>query len=168
MHKIFFLLIATVISGIRIHGQTNQDATLCYVDKISDSSAVFTKLQTGIQFKGGDRKFSIYLLKNIDFEKFIPELNRNGGIYADTVRVKFVISKNAVMSNLTVSPAKCNFFQEEIYRVIRQSSCEWIPDNYSGRKVNGWIQLDVFYKLDSREGKLSSSINFKIYSYPAE
>lgn len=164
MSKMFFCFIATVISVISIYGQTNQDTTLCYVDNISDSSSVFTKLQTGIQFKGGDKKFSIFLLKNIDLEKFVPELNRNSGIYTDTVRVKFVISKSAVMSNLTVSSAKCHLFQEEIFRVIKQSSCEWIPDNYSGRKVNGWIRLDVFYKLDSRDGKLSSSVNFKVYN----
>lgn len=168
MNKIFFLFITTVIGVIRIYGQANQDARLCYIDKISDSSSVFTKLQIGIQFKGGDRKFQIFLLKNIDFEKFIPESRRNAGIYTDTARVKFVISRNAIMSNLTVNPAKSKLFQEEIYRVIRQSSCEWIPDNYSGRQVNGWIQLDVFYKLDSRGGKLSSSVNFKVYNYPTE
>lgn len=168
MNKLFFLFVTIVLSVFKIHGQASQDAISCYEDKISDSSSVFTKLQTGIQFKGGDRKFQIFLLKNIDFEKFIPESRRNEGIYSDTVRVKFVISRNAIMSNLTVYPAKSKLFQEEIYRVIRQSSCEWIPDNYSGRQVNGWTQLDVFYELDSREGKLSTSVNFKIYNYPTE
>lgn len=162
------MFIVTVISVIRVHGQSNQDAISCYEDKISDSSSVFTKLQIGTQFNGGDRKFGIFLLKNIDFEKFLPELNKNAGIYTDTVRVKFIISKNAVMSNLTVGSAKYSLFREEIFRVMRLSSCEWIPDNYSGRKVNGWIQLDVFYALDSRGGKLSSSVNFKVYNYPTE
>ena len=168
MPKTIFLFIATLIIGIRIYGQTNQDSTRCYTDKISDSSSVFTKLQTGIQFKGGDRKFEIFLLKNIDFEKFIPELKRNDGIYADTVRVKFVISKWSLMSNLTVDHAKTSIFQEEVFRVIKQSSCDWIPDNYSGRQVNGWIQLDIFYELNSRDGKLSSGVSFKIYNYPTE
>ena len=51
------------------------------------------------------------------------------------------------MSDLSVTKSKSDAFKKEMYRMIKVTACSWTPGNFSGRLVNGWVQMDFFFML---------------------
>jgi hypothetical protein len=90
-------------------------------------------------------------------------------VYYDTARVRFVISKYGVMSNLSVTKSKSEAFRREMYRMIKETACSWAPGNFSGRLVNGWVQMDFLFKI-KRNPDSSRQHNFivKYYDYKTD
>ena len=163
--KKLFLGFSIGLMPIFLFGQGTSDTSVCYTDSIkSGNDKVFHVIQTNASFKRGNYYFKDFLIKYINHNKFIKELSKIQPSYSDTARVKFIISKHAIMSNLQIKGTKHEDFKSEIEKVLKQSSCFWFPGEYSGRKVDGWYQYDIFYFVELKNGEVNITLNNKEYS----
>ena len=119
------------------------------------------------QFKRGNDALLNYLLANISFQKLSGTLTQNERVYTDTARVKFIMSRDGIMSDLTVTLTQNQTFKEEIFNVIKKSSCSWHPGNF-GRNVDGWFQMDIYYFIDRGYNEVTSKVGIKEYEYATD
>lgn len=141
-----------IIIAIGLFSQTaclqNSDETKsCYSDKLPDKEKVFTKMLNKPYFKGGHDSLVSFLSANINFEKFISDLSQNGRTYSDTARIKFIVNKQGGLSDFSVKKTKKKKFADEVTRVIKKSSCNWIAGG-TERLDNGWHQFDIYFSID--------------------
>lgn len=126
-------------------------------NKDTSSETIFTKCETCPQFEGGEMKFKKFL--NLHFNKALlsPDIK-----HADSVTLKFVVFKKGGISSVTVIQANNNSIATEASRLINESCPYWIPANFSGRLVNSWITLKLYFKPTTREIDNSKSVEAKI------
>ncbi len=163
--KTLFLGILIGLIPIFVFSQGNSNTSDCYIDSIKSVENVFHKIQSNATFQGGPKYFRNFLIKNINHNIFIAELSNIHSSFSDTAKVKFVISKGAIMSNLQIKGTQNDNFKNEIEKVLKLSSCLWVPGEYSGRKVNGWYQTDIFYLIELINGELKIKIDYKWYPF---
>ena len=157
------LILFVGLFPIILFGQTNFDTSSCYIENIYIGENVFTKIESKAYFKGGASSFQNFLLKNINHCKFIVDLPDSQPAYTDKARIKFIISKTGVMSNLQVTGTTNDNFQAEIEKVFKQSACFWDPGDVGGRLVNGWYQYEIFYFIELKGRELKVNVGFKWY-----
>ena len=163
--KTFFLFISITLLPSYLFSQTNSNTYECYIDSIKTDEGVFHKIELNANFKGGSYQFKNFLIKNINHNIFIDKLSKNQPFYSDTAKVKFVISKKAIMSNLQIKGTKNDIFKSEIEKALKHSSCLWEPGTNGGRKINGWYQYDFFYFVELKNGEVNITLNYKPYSF---
>jgi hypothetical protein len=169
MFKLSIAIILLIgLSPLNLMSQSFSDTTLCYVNSISESDKAFERIEHTAQFKGGHNAFLNFLMGKISFQNIVTHLNQNERVYSDTARIKFIISKEGVMSNLSVTHTQKDIFLEEIVNVIKQSSCYWLPGTNGGRLNNSWLQLDIYYSIDRTQGGIITSVKYKSYDFVTE
>ncbi len=136
----------------------------CYRDTFPDKTKVYTRMENKPQFKGGHDSLLNFLITNISFQKLVSDLTQNEMVYADTARVKFIISRDGILSDLSVTLTKNQIFKTEIFSVIKKSSCLWRPGNF-GRNIDGWLQLDIYYFITRRYNEVTSRVVIKEYDF---
>lgn len=151
-----FLFNQTAIS------QNINNSKSCYSDIPFEKAKIFTKMLIKPYFKGGHDSFVNFLMANISFQKLVSDLSQNERTYDDTARIKFVVSKEGKLSDLSVTLTKKKIFQDEIVEVIKKSSCNWVAGG-TERLLNGWIQFDIYYSIDRRLNEVSTGIKLKEY-----
>lgn len=169
MFKLSIAIILLV--GLYPHNLMSQslsDTSFCYVDSISENENIFQLIEHSAQFKGGTNAFLNFLMEKISFKNIVAHLNQNERVYADTARLKFIISKMGIMSNLSVTQTKKDIFSHEIVNVIKQSSCYWLPGTNGGRRSNSWVRLDIYYSIDRSQGGITTSVKYKSYDFATE
>jgi alkyl hydroperoxide reductase subunit AhpC len=87
------------------------------------------------------------LSANIDLEKFAGDLSKDNRTYRDTARIKFIVNKQGGVSDLSIKMTKMKKFADELTRVIKKSSCNWVAGG-SDRPANGWHQFDIYYSVE--------------------
>ena len=156
-----YLLISFLLFTLNTKGQINSDSAKCFVEHFEDKSeSVFTKIETPGYFKGGSDAFLNFLISNIKLNNIVADLKQNDRLYSDTATVKFIISKKGVISDLTITGARKEIFMMELLETMKNSSCNWIPGNFSGRLVNGWFQMKIFYTIDRRRQEISTKVGY--------
>lgn len=162
--KYIAVVLASMICCERLLAQ-KQLKRECFEPAIH-SENVFTKIEIPPFFTGGSNTFQCFLNNSGGFMILADELLGKDSIYFDTARVRFVISKYGVMSNLSVTKCHSEAYSKEVYRVMKLSACSWTPGNFSGRLVNGWVQLDLFFQLKrNKDYSVQRIISFKHYDY---
>ncbi|RXK57599.1 hypothetical protein ESA94_20590 [Lacibacter luteus] len=140
----------------------------CFEAEIN-SENVFTKIEIVPSFIGGSNTFKSYLNSSGGFGFLSNELLNKDSIYFDTARVRFIISKYGVMSNLSVTKCHSESYKKEVYQVIRGSACGWIPGNFSGRNINGWVQIDIYFQLKRcQDNSIQKTVSYKQYDYKTD
>lgn len=164
-----FILLTTIFASTSLYGQKKIDTSkvfahkYCYVDTFdTKNESVFTKIETPAQFKGGSDAFLKFLVSNIKPETILNGMKQNERFYSDSAIIRFIISKKGIISNLTVTETSKETLRQELFEVIKKSSCDWVPGNFSGRLVNGWFQMKLFYILDRRPKEISIKIGYDI------
>ena len=163
----FLIFITLVLAPLYLVSQKVVESRYCYTDTISDSSEVFTRMENKPHFKGGHDSLLNYLMENISFKTLVNDLRQNERIFEDTARIKCIISREGIMSNLTVTRTKKQLYQNEILRVFKNSACSWKPGDF-GRYVTGWLQLDIYYLIDRRYNEITTKVKVKEYSYATD
>ncbi len=162
--KYIFIVLASIICCERLVAQ-KQLKKECF-EPIINSENVFSKIQIPPSFIGGSNTFKCFLNSSGGFAFLASELLSKDSVYFDTARVRFIVSKYGVMSNLSVTKCLSESYCKEVYRVIKLSACSWTPGNFSGRYVNGWVQMDLFFHLKrNQDNSVQKTISFKHYDY---
>ena len=144
--------------------QNSDNTKSCYSDKLFNKEKVFTKMLHKPYFKGGHDSFVNFLMANINFQKLVDDLSQNERLYSDTARIKFIVSKDGILSDLSITLTKKKIFADEIARVIKKSSCNWVAGG-TERLINGWIQFDVYYLIDRQLNEVTTNVKVKEYDY---
>lgn len=164
MYRLIFIFVIIILPFF-LFGQKKKE---CFQSKIEDES-VFTKVESPPYFIGGQGTFQCFLKQYSSFHLLADELLRKDSVYLDTARVRFIISRYGVMSDLSVTKSKSDAFKKEMYRMIKVTACSWTPGNFSGRLVNGWVQMDFFFMLKRNDdGFLQHNFIVKYYDYKTD
>jgi hypothetical protein len=165
MTKYFTYIIFTILLlNQKALPQYSNNPKSCYSDKPFKKEKVFTKMLHNPYFKGGNDSLLNFIMDNIGFQKIAGTLSQNQRIYNDTARIRFIVSKNGRLSDLSVSLTKNKILASEIVRVIKKSACQWVAGG-TERLLNGWLQFDIYYLIDRRYNELTTKIKIKEYDF---
>jgi protein TonB len=109
----------------------------------NDSSIVddriWTKVEQEAQFPRGNEGWRNFLIKNLQsnkIAKFIHIPDSVGTVF-HKVLLKFVVSKDGTINDITVESSTNDYCSTEAIRVIKLSP-KWIPAYQNGRDVNAY------------------------------
>ncbi len=114
------------------------------VPKVDDDEGkIFTKVEVEAGFPGGDRAWRNYLEKNLNTE--VP--GENGAPEGNlTVIVKFVVSKDGSLSDISCETDPGYGICEEAKRVIKRTK-NWTPAIQNGRNVNAYRRQPITFSV---------------------
>jgi periplasmic protein TonB len=114
------------------------------VPKVDDDEGkIFTKVEVEAGFPGGDRAWRNYLEKNLNVE--VP--GENGAPEGNlTVIVKFVVSKDGSLSDITCENDPGYGICQEAIRVIKRTK-NWTPAIQNGRNVNAYRRQPITFSV---------------------
>ena len=114
------------------------------VPKVDDDEGkIFTKVEVEAGFPGGDRAWRSYLEKNLNTE--VP--GENGAPEGNlTVIVKFVVSKDGSLSDISCENDPGFGICEEAKRVIKRTK-NWTPAIQNGRNVNAYRRQPITFSV---------------------
>lgn len=158
-------LLAFFIVGVHFSliAQTYDKSNGCISDTLTDTEKVFSRMEIVPLFKGNIKRF---LADNISIDLFLRYMQPKDSLFADTARVKFIMSKKGEISNISISKVKSELFRAEVLRLLRLSSCNWQIGENGSRRVNGWAQFDIYFRLARRNGEVKMNVDFKQYEPP--
>lgn len=160
------LLLCIVISS------SAQKVNLYYSDKkpkvIFESTEIMASFNTS---------FTNFLIRRGHYDKFSEVLesvrrsrtvtiNKYGSkqfIYKDTAYVKFILSKDTIMSGLTIKNIKSEVLKQDLMKIIKLSAPFWNVAIQSGRPVNSWVNLVIYYNYEDNYGVGSSARKEKLH-----
>lgn len=133
----------------------------CYQENASlNSGNTFEKMEIPPSYDGNVDKLNGTLLNSLNIERILADIPGNTRFLTDTLDVRFIISKEKRMSNLTVTTSRNAVLQEEIRKAIINSACNWRPGLNGGRLFNGWFRSRLIFLLDRRGRFLSIKIDW--------
>jgi periplasmic protein TonB len=114
------------------------------VPKVDDDEGkIFTKVEVEAGFPGGDRAWRNYLEKNLNTE--VP--GENGAPEGNlTVIVKFVVSKDGSLSDISCETDPGYGICQEAIRVIKRTK-NWTPAIQNGRNVNAYRRQPITFSV---------------------
>jgi len=116
------------------------------VKKEDDENKIFTKVEVDAAFPGGDAAWSNFLQKNLNAD--VPvENGANEGKY--TVIVKFVVSKDGSLSDITCESDPGHGMCQEAIRVIKKTR-NWTPAIQNGRNVNAYRRQPITFLVEGQ------------------
>lgn len=161
------ILISIIFLVVGVHyspfAQTYDKSNGRILDTLDDTEKVFSRMEIIPLFKGNMRRF---LADNISIDLFLHYMQPTDSAFVDTARVKFIMSKKGDISNISLSKAKSELFKTEVLRLLRLSSCNWQIGQGGGRRLNGWAQFDVYFRLVRRNGEVIMNVDYKQYNPP--
>ncbi len=114
--------------------------------KDDDEGKIFTKVEVEAGFPGGDAAWRNYLQKNLNTE--VP--GENGAPEGNyTVIVRFVVSKDGSLSDITCENDPGYGICEEAKRVIKRTK-NWTPAIQNGRNVNAYRRQPITFSVQSQ------------------
>ncbi|GAO42740.1 hypothetical protein [Flavihumibacter petaseus] len=127
----------------------------CYRETIGNSAATLTEASSLPKYKHGNRELSMILSGSMDLEKIYASLPDYPSM-EDSVKVKFVISRNAEMSDISVS-SKWSVLTSEIKNALIRTSCSWQP-GATESPVSAWYHGIVYVKLERKTNSIRLSV----------
>ena len=114
------------------------------VKKEDDENKIFNKVEVEAAFPGGDAAWRNYLQKNLNPD--VPvENGASEGTY--TVIVKFVVSKDGSLSDVTCESDPGHGMCAEAMRVIKKTK-NWTPAIQNGRNVNAYRRQPITFQVE--------------------
>ena len=116
------------------------------VKKEDDENKIFTKVEVDAGFPGGDAAWANFLQKNLNAD--VPvENGASEGKY--TVIVKFVVSKDGSLSDITCESDPGHGMCAEAIRVIKKTR-NWTPAIQNGRNVNAYRRQPITFLVEGQ------------------
>lgn len=105
---------------------------------------IYTIVDEPAEFIGGNMALKTYLRENLLYPESAREIAIEGKVY-----VRFIISKNGEISNVTVLRGipDCIECDKEAIRLIK-SMPKWKPSKINGKEVNSTYNLPVIFKIE--------------------
>jgi periplasmic protein TonB len=114
------------------------------VKKDDDENKIFTKVEVEATFPGGEAAWRNYLQKNLDANTPLDN-GASEGKY--TVIVKFVVSRDGSLSDVTCENDPGFGMCQEAVRVIRKTK-NWTPAIQNGRNVNAYRRQPITFLVE--------------------
>lgn len=109
--------------------------------KAVDEDKIFTKVEIEAEYPGGQGAWGNYLRKNLSTE--VP--GQNGApAGSHTVIIKFIVSKDGTISDVTPETSIGYGMEQEAIRVIKKGP-KWKPAEQNGRIVNAYRRQPITY-----------------------
>ncbi len=108
---------------------------------IAADSSIFQKVEVEAQFPGGITAWMRYLQNNLNADTPIKNKARNGTY---KVIVRFIVSKDGSISNVTAETHFGHGMEQEVIRVIKTGP-KWEPALQNGRPVNAYRRQPVTF-----------------------
>ena len=147
--------------------QKSIQSNSCYSEEPFKKEKVFKKMLHKPYFKGGNDSLVNYLMTSISFQNLVNDLSKNERSYSDTARIKFIVSKDGSLSDLTVTSIKRKLFGDKIVSAIKNSSCNWVAGG-TERSLNGWLQFDIYYSIDRRFNGVTTIVQIRDYDFATD
>jgi len=112
------------------------------VDCEVDDEAIFVAMETTPEFKGGEKAFREFLLKNLIYPKEAKDKGIEGTVY-----VEFIVNEDGTIDAVAVIRSVSKELDEEANRVIKLTSGKWKPGKQNGKTVKASIIVPVKFKL---------------------
>jgi hypothetical protein len=156
MYTIKTLLLLTSLSGIKI---SNAQITPVTKDTITVDDRIFTKVEVEAEFPGGVGSWRKFLVQTLNGDA--PADNgAPSGEYP--VVVKFIVSKDGSISEIS---AETNFgfgMEEEVIRTIKKSG-RWIAARQNGRLVNAYRRQPVTFVVTADGFDITSKVPYTLF-----
>ena len=150
------LLISALFLSISLIGQSKK--TVCYRETVGKEVKIFAKSLYYPRYKNGNRELALFLAENMNLRSIQKAIPDTVGLLEDSVKVKFIISDNAVMSDILID-TKWNVLSIELKKAFIKSSCNWMPGG-TEMYLPVWYTGVVYIKLD----KKINAFNLTIFS----
>ena len=141
--QVLIYLVTTFFYTISIAQTGTEVAPPPPLDSIGD---VFSKVEYEAEFPGGTSLWVEYLKKhlkaNVPIKKKAP-----AGIYK--VMVKFIVSRDGTISDITAETNHGYGMEEEVTRVIKKGP-KWTPAYQDGKAVNAYRQQPVTFVVSDK------------------
>ena len=116
------------------------------VKKDDEENKIFNKVEVEAAFPGGDAAWRNYLQKNLNPD--VPvENGASEGTY--TVIVKFVVSRDGSLSDVTCESDPGHGMCAEAVRVIKKTR-NWTPAIQNGRNVNAYRRQPITFQVEAQ------------------
>jgi len=114
--------------------------------KDDDEGKIFTKVEVEAGFPGGDAAWTSFLRKNLN-----PDVAADNGAGEGTytVIVKFVVSRDGSLSDITCENDPGFGICEEAKRVIKKTK-NWTPAIQNGRNVNAYRRQPITFAVQTQ------------------
>ncbi len=109
-----------------------------------DENKIFTKVEVEAAFPGGEAAWRNYLQKNLDANTPLDN-GASEGKY--TVTVKFVVSRDGSLSDVTCENDPGFGMCQEAVRVIKKTK-NWTPALQNGRNVNAYRRQPITFLVE--------------------
>ena len=109
--------------------------------KAVDEDKVFTKVEIEAEYPGGQGAWGNYLRKNLSGD-VATQNGATAGTY--TVIVKFIVSKDGTISDVTPETSVGYGMEQEAVRVIKKGP-KWTPAQQNGRIVNAYRRQPITF-----------------------
>ncbi len=112
--------------------------------KEDDENKIFNKVEVEAGFPGGDAAWRNYLQKNLNGSVPVDNGASEGSF---TVTIKFVVSKDGSLSDVTCENNPGFGMCEEAIRVIKKTK-NWTPAIQNGRNVNAYRRQPITFLVE--------------------
>lgn len=118
--------------------------TVLETPKANANEGVFEKVEKEAEFPGGLQAWSRYLQKNLN-----PNVGLDNGAVPGTyqVIVKFIVSKEGVISDVTAETKHGFGMEEEAVKIIKRGP-KWTPALQNGQNVNAYRRQPVTFLIE--------------------
>jgi protein TonB len=113
-----------------------------------DTVAVTLDFETDADFKGGYKKLSKYISKNLKWGAIYEWPAAQKLPFEDKVIVRFVVEKDGTLSHIQVESATkyCPPCNKEAMRLAQQMP-KWKPATKNGEPVRIWVRVPINFQL---------------------
>jgi protein TonB len=117
-------------------------------DTTTDTVAVALDFETDADFKGGYKKLSKYISKNLKWGAIYEWPAAQKLPFEDKVIVRFVVEKDGTLSHIHVESATkyCPPCNKEAMRLAQQMP-KWKPATKNGEPVRIWVRVPINFQL---------------------
>lgn len=130
-------------------------------DSAKTENKIFTKVDVEASYPGGDNAWRDFLRKNLN--PSVPvDYDAPSGKY--TTIIKFVVSNNGTLSNITAETNLRYGMEEEVIRIIKKSGT-WIPAEQNNRKVNAYRRQPVTFLVEPPDGiNITTKVPYTLFT----
>jgi len=116
-----------------------------YSKEGAQTDSLFTREEEDAMFAGGDEAWALYLQRTLNPD--VP-VKRKASAGKYTVIIKFIVSIDGSLKDITAETNLGHGMEQEAIRVIKNSP-KWIPAKQYGRKVNAYRRQPVTFLVEA-------------------
>ena len=141
--KPFNLFLFFILSNVALAQTTTSQDTLS-----TDTLTVNSIADIDAEFKGGYKKLSKYISKNINWDIIYKWPAAQKLPFEDKLIVRFVVEKDGSLTYIYVESATvyCPPCNKEAIRLVQEMP-KWKPATKNGEPVRNWVRVPIHFQV---------------------